>query len=218
MENQPKLSSSKEVITYLAQQFPNCFIAEGEAKPLKIGIFKDLVARVPEEMNLSKTQLRSALRVYTSSWRYLYGIKAGANRVDLDGQPCGVLEDQHVEHARQQLDEAKARVAAQRAKQRSEAKKAAGEDSERRPRPANRKAPVKPANKAAKPKSESHPARPVESRPVTDIALLKVGQSINVKAGLNAVNATVLEVSKDGVRVQLASGLAMIVRPEHLQF
>ncbi len=26
-------------------------------------------------MNLSKTQLRAALRLYTSSWRYLYGVK-----------------------------------------------------------------------------------------------------------------------------------------------
>ncbi len=34
-------------------------------------------------MNLSKTQLRSALRLYTSSWRYLYGVKPGATRVDL---------------------------------------------------------------------------------------------------------------------------------------
>jgi ProP effector len=65
-------------------------------------------------MNLSKTQLRAALRLYTSSWRYLYGVKPGAVRVDLDGNPCGELEEQHVAHARQQLEEAKARVQAQR--------------------------------------------------------------------------------------------------------
>ncbi|YAF37316.1 ProQ/FINO family protein [Klebsiella pneumoniae] len=52
-------------------------------------------------MNLSKTQLRAALRLYTSSWRYLYGVKAGAIRVDLDGNPCGELEEQHIAHARQ---------------------------------------------------------------------------------------------------------------------
>lgn len=91
MENQPKLNSSKEVITFLAERFPHCFSAEGEARPLKIGIFQDLVERVQGEMGLSKTQLRSALRLYTSSWRYLYGIKAGAVRVDLDGNACGVL-------------------------------------------------------------------------------------------------------------------------------
>lgn len=82
MENQPKLNSSKEVIAFLAERFPHCFSAEGEARPLKIGIFQDLVERVGGEMNLSKTQLRSALRLYTSSWRYLYGVKPGATRVD----------------------------------------------------------------------------------------------------------------------------------------
>lgn len=116
MENQPKLNSSKEVIAFLAERFPHCFSAEGEARPLKIGIFQDLVERVGGEMNLSKTQLRSALRLYTSSWRYLYGVKPGATRVDLDGNPCGELEEQHVEHARKQLEEAKARVQAQRAR------------------------------------------------------------------------------------------------------
>ena len=95
MENQPKLNSSKEVIAFLAERFPQCFSAEGEARPLKIGIFQDLVERVGGEMNLSKTQLRAALRLYTSSWRYLYGVKAGAIRVDLDGNPCGELEEQH---------------------------------------------------------------------------------------------------------------------------
>gem|GEM_PF-5016286 len=69
MENQPKLNSSKEVIAFLAERFPQCFSAEGEARPLKIGIFQDLVERVGGEMNLSKTQLRAALRLYTSSWR-----------------------------------------------------------------------------------------------------------------------------------------------------
>ncbi|VTP69388.1 ProP effector [Leclercia adecarboxylata] len=56
MENQPKLNSSKEVIAFLAERFPQCFSAEGEARPLKIGIFQDLVERVEGEMNLSKTQ------------------------------------------------------------------------------------------------------------------------------------------------------------------
>ncbi|MBT1136468.1 hypothetical protein JR040_38010, partial [Pseudomonas sp. PAH14] len=48
-------------MAFLAERFPHCFSAEGEARPLKIGIFQDLVDRVAGEMNLSKTQLRSAL-------------------------------------------------------------------------------------------------------------------------------------------------------------
>uniref|UniRef100_A0A8H9YZ79 RNA chaperone ProQ n=1 Tax=Pseudomonas tritici TaxID=2745518 RepID=A0A8H9YZ79_9PSED len=227
MENQPKLNSSKEVIAFLAERFPQCFSAEGEARPLKIGIFQDLVARVEGEMSLSKTQLRSALRLYTSSWRYLYGIKLGATRVDLDGNPCGELDEQHVEHARKQLEEAKARVQAQRAEQQAkkhEAAAANGEEAprrERKPRPAprrNENSERKP--RADKPAAKAPPAPREEQRhtPVSDITALSVGQSLKVKAGNNAMDATVLEITKDGVRVQLTSGMSMIVRAEHLVF
>ena len=226
MENQPKLNSSKEVIAFLAERFPQCFSAEGEARPLKIGIFQDLVARVEGEMSLSKTQLRSALRLYTSSWRYLYGIKVGATRVDLDGNPCGELDEQHVEHARKQLEEAKARVQTQRAEQQAKKREAAIANGEtvtdkprrdRKPRPA----PRRPETTERKPRAEKPaPQAPREEKrtPVTDISALQVGQAIKVKAGNNAMDATVLEITKDGVRVQLTSGMAMIVRAEHLQF
>jgi len=226
MENQPKLNSSKEVIAFLAERFPNCFSAEGEARPLKIGIFQDLVERVQGEMSLSKTQLRSALRLYTSSWRYLYGIKAGATRVDLDGNACGVLDEQHVQHARQQLEEAKARVQAQREQQKAAKREAAGEEGAEPRRPAARKPADGDAPRKARPQSprpaaqDRKPApRPAaQAKPITDTSTLQPGQNIKVKAGKSAMDATVLEVSKDGVRVQLASGMAMIVRAEHLQF
>ncbi|AKG71178.1 MULTISPECIES: RNA chaperone ProQ [Serratia] len=237
MENQHKLNTVKEVIAFLAERFPLCFSAEGEARPLKIGIFQDLVERVQGEENLSKTQLRSALRLYTSSWRYLYGVKVGAQRVDLDGNPCGELEQQHVDHARQQLEEAKARVQAQRAEQNAKKREAAGESATaepRRPRPAGKKPAVRREGGAAAENRKPRPqqARPQQAReprvakeasqprhvPVTDISKLQIGQEIKVRAGQSAMDATVLEIAKDGVRVQLSSGLAMIVRAEHLQF
>ncbi|WP_034915342.1 MULTISPECIES: RNA chaperone ProQ [Erwinia] len=222
MENQPKLNSSKEVIAFLAERFPQCFSAEGEAKPLKIGIFQDLVERVQGEMNLSKTQLRSALRLYTSSWRYLYGIKAGAARVDLDGNACGELDEQHVEHARKQLEEAKARVQAQREQQQAKKREAGEETAPRRPRrpkpSAEGEQPRKVRSKPAAGRAPSAERQPPRTQPVTDTAALQPGQSIKVTAGKSAMDATILEVTKDGVRVQLASGLAMIVRAEHLQF
>lgn len=135
MENQPKLNSSKEVIAFLAERFPRCFIAEGEARPLKVGIFQDIVGNLTEEDGISKTQLRSALRMYTSSWRYLYGVKEGAKRVDLNGDDCGELDAEHIAHARQQLAEAKARVQAQRAEQQKTQKRpAAKKPSDKAPR------------------------------------------------------------------------------------
>ena len=231
MENQPKLNSSKEIISFLAQRFPLCFIAEGEARPLKIGIFRDIVSRITEEDGISKTQLRTALRMYTSSWRYLYGVKEGAKRVDLDGNDCGELEAEHVEHARIQLAEAKARVQAQRAQKREQngekkprtADKAAGNTRRHNPEqpkvqntgtaqpPQTRSAP---RNKPRVPRAEPQPAL----TPITDIQALTVGQQLKVTVGSGVMDAQVLEITKDGVRVQLPSGLAMIVRAEHLKF
>ncbi|SFU66190.1 RNA chaperone ProQ [Xenorhabdus koppenhoeferi] len=231
MENQPKLNSSKEVIAFLAERFPLCFVAEGEARPLKIGIFQDIVERIQNEEGLSKTQLRSALRLYTSSWRYLYGVKEGAQRVDLDGNICGELEVEHIEHARQQLAEAKVRVQAQRAKKR-ETENVSDKKSER---PVSKKAalrrqasgdgakrPSRSQNRLQQsPKSADKTTKKIaqpELNSVTDVSSLKVGQTIKVNVGKSIMDASVLEIAKDGVRVQLPTGLAMIVRAEHLKF
>ncbi|GAB7271504.1 hypothetical protein DZS_28980 [Dickeya ananatis] len=91
----------------------------------------------------------------------------------------------------------------------------------RKPRPSSPR-----ATQTASPSSDkSQPRQPKAARAVTperqavtDISSLQIGQEIKVRAGKNAMDATVLEIAKDGVRVQLASGLAMIVRAEHLQF
>ncbi|HBO37228.1 MAG TPA: RNA chaperone ProQ, partial [Pasteurellaceae bacterium] len=106
-----KLVNNKEVIAYLAEKFPLCFTLEGEAKPIKIGLFQDLSEALKDDPRVSKTQLRHALRQYTSNWRYLHGCREGAVRIDLQGNPSGVLEQEHVEHAAQQLAEAKAKFA-----------------------------------------------------------------------------------------------------------
>ena len=34
--NSQKLTNTKDIIAYLAEKFPLCFILEGEARPLKI--------------------------------------------------------------------------------------------------------------------------------------------------------------------------------------
>ncbi|HDT0721854.1 TPA: RNA chaperone ProQ [Proteus mirabilis] len=230
MENQPKLNSSKEIIAFLAERFPKCFIAEGEARPLKVGIFQDLVEHLKDETQLSKTQLRSALRLYTSSWRYLYGVKEGAKRVDLNGNDCGELEAEHIVHARTQLAEAKARVQAQRAEQRAKKREAEG-DKETSKRPAakkpnpRRQTPKDGEKRQPRPQKQANQAPRKAPRqntekltPVTDTSVLTVGQSLKVNVGSSVMDATVLEIAKEGVRVQLPNGLAMNVRTEHLKF
>lgn len=240
MENQPKFNSSKKIITFLAKRFPQCFIAEGKARPLKIGIFQDIVARLTEEDGISKTQLRSALRMYTSSWRYLYGVKEGAKRVDLDGNDCGDLESEHVEYTRQQLMDAKARIQAQRTEQKvkkrefqqklqkvdnekilsaTSSKKSEFSRSTTKTKEINKKHKHHSYSKnQAKKTHNSKMANLAKLQSVTDISTLKVGQVLKVMVGQSIVDASVLEIAKDGVRVQLPTGLAMIVRAKHLKF
>lgn len=206
MENTEKLKNSKEVIAYIAECFPKCFTLDGEAKPLKIGIFQDLAERLSDDSKVSKTQLRTALRQYTSSWRYLHGVKAGAVRIDLDGNACGELEEQHVEHAQAALAESKARVNARRKEQ---AKKV--QEEAKAKQNAKKPQPRRPQNSA--PKAEK---KPVETR-VLQADELSVGKSVNVNMGKGNMAATIVEINKEDVRVQLDNGLQMVVKAEHLR-
>ncbi|GAB7220128.1 RNA chaperone ProQ [Vibrio breoganii] len=208
MENTEKLKTSKEVIAYIAECFPKCFTLEGEAKPLKIGIFQDLAERLSEDSKVSKTQLRAALRQYTSSWRYLHGVKAGAVRVDLDGNDCGVLEQEHVDHAQQALAESKARVAARRKEQADKAR----EEQKAKRAQAKKAAPAR----KPKPRAEQPKQAPVETRALNNDEIA-VGNNVNVNMGKGNMAATIVEVNKDDVRVQLNNGLQMVVKAEHLR-
>jgi ProP effector len=209
MDNTEKLANSKEVIAYIAELFPKCFILEGEAKPLKIGIFQELSERLTEDEKVSKTQLRAALRQYTSSWRYLHGVKPGATRVDLDGNPCGELEQEHVDHAQKTLEESKAKVQARRKEQakkaREEAKAKA--DKSRKSNPPTRK---------AKPKADPV-TKPVEPKRELNADEVVVGNEVSVNMGTSNMPATIVEINKDDVRVRLLNGLQMVVKAEHLR-
>ncbi|MCL9776729.1 MULTISPECIES: RNA chaperone ProQ [Vibrio] len=209
MENTEKLKNSKEIIAYVAECFPKCFTVEGEAKPLKIGIFQDLAERLKDDEKVSKTQLRAALRQYTSSWRYLHGVKPGAVRVDLDGNACGELEAEHVEHAQATLAESKAKVANRRKEQAQKAREEAKAKQPKAKKPQARK-PQSSASKNAK------VSKPVETRALNNDELI-VGKDVNVNMGKGNMAATIVEINKEDVRVQLVNGLQMVVKAEHLR-
>ncbi|MGL5409753.1 MAG: RNA chaperone ProQ, partial [Shewanella sp.] len=154
MESTDKLTDTNAILAYLYETFPLCFIAEGETKPLKIGLFQDLAERLADDSKVSKTQLRVALRRYTSSWRYLKCVKAGAQRVDLDGQPCGELEQEHIEHAQATLKESQEKAKAKRAAKAPTAPKAAPKRAAKKvaiPSRAKSERPAKPVAKPAAP-------------------------------------------------------------------
>ena len=195
-----KLTNNKEIIAYLAEKFPLCFSLEGEAKPLKIGLFQDLSEALKDDERVSKTQLRHALRQYTSNWRYLHGCKAGAVRVDLQGNPAGELEQEHADHAAQQLAEAKALVVQKRA-----AEKAAKPATEKK----------RPVRRTPK-QGEKNVRKPKLTLTSVNMAELQEGQQVKVKVGDRAQNAKVLEFSNETARVELDNGLVVNVTADRL--
>ncbi|RXJ74292.1 RNA chaperone ProQ [Veronia nyctiphanis] len=213
MEKTEKLASSKQVIAYIAELFPKCFTIEGEARPLKIGIFQDLAERLGEDPKVSKTQLRAALRQYTSSWRYLHGVKPGASRVDLDGNSCGELEQEHVEHAQKELAESKARVAERRKQQQAEKN---ADDKSKKAFKQQKSIGNGQKPKANKPKNTKVKQKPVQPRRALKADEVIVGKDVNVNMGNGNMPATIVEINKDEVRVRLNNGLTMLVKAEHL--
>jgi len=83
------------VLGQLAELYPALF---GEVlRPLKRGIFQDLLAAQPEA--LDKDGLKAALALHTRSTRYLSVVASGAPRHDLSGQPVEALLPEQVHHA-----------------------------------------------------------------------------------------------------------------------
>ena len=219
-EQSNKAGNVKEVLAYLATKFPACFSVSGEAKPLKIGIFQELAERLQDDETVSKTQLRQALRVYTSSWRYLESTKEGVNRVDLDGVAGDVIDAAQAEHASKVLEESKAKAAEKRKAKAAEARsKAAPSD-----KPAYKKVPNKKPTTASKRNNVSQkPVTSTETVAKTSVVLepiaaenIAVGSKVLLKLGQSPMPATVLEISKDDVTVQLGSGMVIKTRQDSL--
>lgn len=215
MENQNKLASSKDVIAFLAQTFPQCFTLQGEAKPLKIGIFQDLSERLKDRDDVSKTLLRSSLRHYTNSWRYLYSVKEGVRRIGLDGEEDEVITKEHAEHAEQKLVESKKRAAEKRKE--NKANKEAAQTKETKPAKSFKKFPVKNRTKKDNP-STSKVAGAVKKAPEKlNDDTLKVGTKVTVKVGKSPLPATITEIAKDGIQVQLDTGMSVKVTIDSLR-
>jgi ProP effector len=79
----------------LFELYPGLFGAQ--FKPLKIGVFDDLLARHPDVFQ--KDELKVALGLHARSTAYLESVAAGQQRHDLDGQPVAPVAPEHVHHA-----------------------------------------------------------------------------------------------------------------------
>ena len=92
---QGPLRAPHPLLDRLAELYPQLFGAQ--FRPLKIGVFQDLLARHAEE--IKKEELKVALGLHTRSTRYLESVAAGQMRHDLEGTPVEPLAPEHVHHA-----------------------------------------------------------------------------------------------------------------------
>ena len=100
------------VIHWLIDQFPNAFFQKSHlVKPLKLGILEDIFevyARL-EDPPFSKKLLREALNYYTASKAYLICQKLDSMRIDLFGQPTGIVNAEQASYAHLRYQERYAR-------------------------------------------------------------------------------------------------------------
>jgi ProP effector len=90
----------------LRAKFPQCFarLDQRSRQPLKIGIHADILVAAPE---IDPTNLGKALQLYTHQTGYLAQCVEGRHRIDLSGEPAGIITAAEAEHARTLLAKCK---------------------------------------------------------------------------------------------------------------
>jgi ProP effector len=226
METEIKRISTKDIITYLTEKFPECFSVKGQVKPLKVGIFQDLSEKLNDDETVSKTRLRQALRHYTSSWRYLKAIKVGTFRVDVDGKDVAKIDEDQANYASKTLKESQEKFGSN-----TSANKKALDDGTKKPykgpkskdsfsststtTPAENKRDsakykaVK-STKAKVVKKEFPALKPVE------LATITVGCKVKVQLGNSPMNATITEIAGNDISVQLDSGMMIKTQMQNI--
>lgn len=86
-----------DLLKIFCKIYPFTFFQWAKPKrPLKVGIFEDLIEAHP---TLSKTRLKRLLRDYTSTYRYVRLVSQKVPRVDLSGSFAGNVTDYEQEQA-----------------------------------------------------------------------------------------------------------------------
>jgi ProP effector len=108
------LPNATATITALAERWPKAFHTyQVRRVPLKIGIDVDIIATCA----ITLFELRAAMRSYTGNIGYLLASKEGVARVDLDGNPAGVVTAKEARWAAMRLEGLRQHRAARKAAQ-----------------------------------------------------------------------------------------------------
>jgi len=97
-QRQAAIGEIKKILAMLCERYPQTFNFK-DRKPLKVGIFKDLLESLSESSNRKYTndQLHKALSYYIYNHRYQSSLIAQDHRYDLQGEIRGqVTEEQKV--------------------------------------------------------------------------------------------------------------------------
>ena len=82
--------------------------------PLKVGILRDIFEKIGEDGEVSRLRIRRAIQAYTNHPWYQRALVSKKERVDLDGNVAGLVEDEHKEAAEKNLAYRKLRTFAQK--------------------------------------------------------------------------------------------------------
>ena len=123
---------AKALLERLIQAYPAAFFpfSERQVKPLKIGIYKDLMP-VIKEWGYQTTVLKYVLRNYTRPLRYQSALLKAPHRIDLQGDPAGEISPDH-----RQIAQEKANLIKEKRKQ-NQSGPQAGPKRRHRPREAD---------------------------------------------------------------------------------
>jgi len=111
---QKRHQAAAAAIRLLAEFYPKCFsIYEERRRPLKLNIHLDIQAAL--DSAITPAELHRALGTYCSNPIYLGTLRKGAWRLDLNGEPAGVVTADEEAHARETLARIKAKQKARQA-------------------------------------------------------------------------------------------------------
>ena len=102
-------------VELLKAYFPDSFKSANEVKPLKKGIKQDLVKRLSTIEGIvtdDKACMVKSLAYYVNTLSYHKSVVAGADRIDLDGQPAGQVSAEEADYSTQKFQ---AKLAAKKA-------------------------------------------------------------------------------------------------------
>lgn len=134
MSEKPQTPPGKSQRDPILEQLLATYAVFKEARPLAIGVHRVIQERQPE---LTKEKLGKAMKIHTSTTRYLKAVAKGGARYDLDGQAQGdITPEQQAAAAKLVEDRAKRQEEkrqAERARQKEEeAQRKAAEQLARR--------------------------------------------------------------------------------------